>query len=93
MFFSAVEFPVLFLLLPPPSQRYLLVISNPLGATLAGLPARLGTTLGAALRLWLMCARTKCPAANAEHKDNSPANTPAAMTFANCWELAPGVVG
>lgn len=58
-----------------------------------GLCVRLGAALGAAERLWLMCACTRCPAASAEQRLNSPASTPAAIIRASCRALSPGFEG
>jgi hypothetical protein len=46
-----------------------------------------------ALRLWAMWLLTRCPAANALHNDNSPANTAAATILASLRALSPGFVG
>lgn len=49
--------------------------------------------VGAALRLWAMCAFTRCPAARAAHRLSSPARTEAAMIRDNWRAFSPGVVG
>lgn len=49
--------------------------------------------VGAALRLWAMCALTRCPAASAEHRLSSPARTAAATIRASWRALSPGLVG
>lgn len=49
--------------------------------------------LVAALRLWRICAPTRCPAASAEHRESSPARTVPAMMQARRRELSPEFVG
>lgn len=44
-------------------------------------------------RLWAICARTRCPAASAEHRLSSPARTAAATIRASRRAFSPGSVG
>jgi hypothetical protein len=73
----------------------ILVIANVVGVCVPGRPPGVGVVarLGTALRLWLMWAWTRWPAARAAQRLSSPANTPAAMIRASCLALSPGLVG
>lgn len=83
--------------LPPSSSELVMPKPSPTPPTPDPEDASMGAgvldRVGGALRLCAMCARTRCPAASAEHKLSSPASTAAATMRASRRALSPGFVG